>query len=833
MIANPRRAMRKMIRRALGLLVIVMAAAGLTLAAPDRVEAAASNVSTFAFKNSTSFGSGTNNWDMQQGYAGGTSTGCPSAIGNNWTCTFSSDTFTAGQSMAAGSATVSLYVNTNLATSTTGSTRWASATANSTSISVAKPSGVASGDLMVAGVNPRAPADTITAPAGWVLRRSGRNTHEQLAIFTKTYAGEAGPYVFSWTTSGRTAAGIVAFTNLDTTNPIHNDWYTASSSTFTTARSAPSITTSLPNAMILALWGVVAGATTAGTHPTVAGMSEALDIAAGNGGNFAGFVADYALQAATGATGVKSMTSTVSGAYVGATVALKPLTGTLTVQLLQNTTVIGSTTVAVGPGTALYTVHIPTTTSAFATGDRLKVRVIAPSTFNSQILFNSASQLSRLVTPTLGTADASLQWSYATAAATMGAPGLDPWTGVVIAGSNDNNLYSISETTGGLAFTNGPFLATAPIQGRPAMVPAAFRTPASTENITIASAQDGYVYAVDTGTGAQVWKSPLLGTKIQAGPTIWLQALKTLTICNHAVDMVIVATANTGDTTTNKVYALNASPNTISSSITANCNGQWRAPGDIMWTFQPGNMDIISSTPHVDYTNNAIWVTTRSKNGTQAALWKLNAANGVLIASWTTASLGDSDTTAASGIDSAPVASSDGSFIYVGTNGTSSARLAAIPGTATTSNTGAITFNIGGTTPAPCNCTGTGPVEGMPWPLGTDPVSTGTPDTIILTRSTTVHSINFTGAAFSANWTATLTGTPTLSAPVDDGMGHLYIGGSDGKVHQVDVATGTDQAQVPETAISGTMGDPTFNPNAGTVVIGGSDGHIYTFQTPF
>src|SRR5687768_15115589 len=125
MIAKRRLVTAKIFRRTVGSLILATVSA--CLVTPGRVEGAASNVTTFAFKNTTSFGSGTNNWDMQQGYADGTSTGCPSAIGNNWTCTFSSDTFATGQSMAAGSATVSLYVTTNLSTSTTGSTRWASA----------------------------------------------------------------------------------------------------------------------------------------------------------------------------------------------------------------------------------------------------------------------------------------------------------------------------------------------------------------------------------------------------------------------------------------------------------------------------------------------------------------------------------------------------------------------------------------------------------------------------------------------------------------------------------------------------------------------------------
>ena len=74
---------------------------------------------------------------------------------------------------------------------------------------------------------------------------------------------------------------------------------------------------------------------------------------------------------------------------------------------------------------------------------------------------------------------------------------------------------------------------------------------------------------------------------------------------------------------------------------------------------------------------------------------------------------------------------------------------------------------------------------------------------------------------------------PTVSAPVDDGAGHIYVGGSDGKVHQLDAATGLNEKMVPATGILGTLGDPTFNVDVNRIHVGASDGHVYTFTTPF
>jgi outer membrane protein assembly factor BamB len=396
-------------------------------------------------------------------------------------------------------------------------------------------------------------------------------------------------------------------------------------------------------------------------------------------------------------------------------------------------------------------------------------------------------------------------WSYATGAASMAPPALDPYSNLVVAGSNDNNLHGVNDSNGTLTFA--PFATGGPIQARPAVVPAQYSTAAV--NIGYVTSQDGNVYAVNTSTGLQVWKtSSPLGTTLQGGASAWLQAVQPLTFTGSVTqDVVFVGTSNTGDQTGNKVYALNGNT------------------GATVWTFAPGNMDIISSTPYVDFGHNTVWVTSRSKAGTQASVWKVNAANGALIASWNNTALGESDTSASAGIDASPSTNATGSFVYVGTNA---------------GNLKAIRVSDGSVfTHQPAS--GAGAIKGMPWSLWYNAVGAGAGETIIFTRNTTVHSVNFDGTTFTANWTKTLTGTPTLSAPLDDGANHLYIGGTttgpSGKVYQIDADTGNNEVSVPATAISGTMGDPTFNVdlNGGLnhIHVGASDGHVYTFATPF
>ena len=607
-------------------------------------------------------------------------------------------------------------------------------------------------------------------------------------------------------------------------------------------------------------------------------------------------------------------------------------------------------------------------------------------------------------------------WSYATTAASMAPPALDPWSNIVVSGSNDNRVHSMGDANGTMSAGFTPFTTGGPIQARPTILPAGYS--ATGVNIGYVASQDGFVYAINTGTGAQVWQSPSLAANnmLQGGAAVWLQALKSLSVCGVTPDVVFVGTRNTGTTSANKVYALNGGNTTVTATAGGNCTSGSVAPGGILWTYTGGgtnpNMDIISSTPYPDFINNVVWVTSRGAGGTtQPSVWKLNATNGTLASGTATWNLGD--------VDSSPVPNADGSFIYVGTNAgtlqaikvstggvspytpvTGTGAVVSLPwplsyspigqattiahvnsasgtgitttcamslGAVTAGNTAVVVVGMrtttasvsaitdsagsiytyrtavnGGTTArleiwsatvastaasnmvtvtlgsslsvcavgqysgvgavglaATAQNTTAGPsisvatqdannwvVAGFSIANGTVPtasangnlrqtMSTGggasnqsgglcdntratpgsvgctlghtavqwaaaalelrgvTTDTIIFTQGTYVQSVDFNGSTFMKNWTVQLTGTPTVSAPVDDGAGHLYIGGSDGKVHQVDIATGTDQKQAPTTAISGTFGDPTFNWDISSIHVGATDGHIYTLTVPF
>src|SRR5712691_8171551 len=143
-------------------------------------------------------------------------------------------------------------------------------------------------------------------------------------------------------------------------------------------------------------------------------------------------------------------------------------------------------------------------------------------------------------------------------------------------------------------------------------------------------------------------------------------------------------------------------------------------------------MDIISSTPFVDFTNNTVWVTSRSNAAAQqASVWKFNAANGALITSFNNTTLSESDTSASAGIDSSPVPNADGAFVYVGTNAGNLKAIKVSDGT------------VSSHTPA----SGAGPIKGMPWPISYNTIGQTTSVVYVNSASTASNGVSTSCAA--------------------------------------------------------------------------------------
>jgi hypothetical protein len=356
-------------------------------------------------------------------------------------------------------------------------------------------------------------------------------------------------------------------------------------------------------------------------------------------------------------------------------------------------------------------------------------------------------------------------WSFVTQVTTLAAPGIDD-NYAVVWGDNNGKLYGANAGDGTLKYP----VFTSPtnsIQSRPSLIPASYSV--TGVNVAYVSALDGYVYAVNTGTGAQLWKStvPAVNNQLVGGPAIWLKAIQALAICGALTDVVFVGQRNTGTTTGNSVYALNGGTSNVTSNGVGNCNpSNPVVPGGYLWKFTGGgtnpNMDSIVSTPFVDYTNNVLWVTSNAASGVgQPSLWKFNVQNGLLANG--TAACGTGAATSCWNLghtDNPPSMSGDGSWIYVGTNcipagcATQAATLNAVQ-----ISTGTVkTYN-----PGTGGVNGTGNIRG-PYPLRW--TSFGTTSTIArVNNNITVQNTSQATCQVSLAMTAGNTAIVVVTAP--------------------------------------------------------------------
>lgn len=203
----------------------------------------------------------------------------------------------------------------------------------------------AAGDFMVAAIGVQPSTATVTAPAGWTLVSRINNagpTSNSLVIYRKfALAGEPASYL--WQLSGATAAvaGIQTFAGVDTTTPIDAQGGSATASSLT--HTAPSIVTTVENAMLVAHFTFASAATW--TPPPASGgdvvMGESYDVASQAAGA-AGQSLEGArvAHAAIGATATKTATASAN-ADAGAAhiLALRPSASTLDIALPAGTAV--------------------------------------------------------------------------------------------------------------------------------------------------------------------------------------------------------------------------------------------------------------------------------------------------------------------------------------------------------------------------------------------------------------------------------------------------------------------------------------------------------------
>jgi hypothetical protein len=409
-----------------------------------------------------------------------------------------------------------------------------------------------------------------------------------------------------------------------------------------------------------------------------------------------------------------------------------------------------------------------------------------------------------IATTTLTPGPAEKNWSYRTGAVTLSPPGLV--SGTIVAGSNDAKLHSMDAVDGARRYQPAGLVGTTggAITGRPPVIPAALTTgvdcdpgaPVVDCDISFVGDGNGDVFAFDVSNGLRVWSATVAaGGSIQGGAAVQLDIPSNagFTPSCAPCDLVFAGSRLTGDAVSNRVVALNA------------------ATGAVVWTFQPGNMDIIVSTPVVHYETNSVWVASLSNGGTQPSLWRINTSDGTLAQSY---SFGDiSNSPEFSQTRRAIYAVTDAGVLHVVRTDVASCdySLAAAAGTA-----------VGG------------PVAS--WQSATDDdiyfVTTNTMNKFHLTLvpftcgSDTLTDLNgsgWTNPALSNPSGAVVVPTPVVPSAL------VFVGDDTGRLRRIDPVTGAIAASR-DVELGSIIGEPAIDLVSNRILAGSSSGRIFSFN---
>ena len=198
-----------------------------------------------------------------------------------------------------------------------GSSNGSNPGGGSTSIVVNAPTGVVSGDVLVAIVSSYSSAnDTITGPTGWTRLATLKEGTNYVAVIDYKVAGGSEPTSYTWTTSAAYAlnADISAWAGVDNTTPI--DAHTEQDNTTASTNVAlPSTSPTNANDMWLALLAVNDNATITFNAPP-SGWTKAVADGFSNG-------IFYQLLSASGATGTATFSDNSAQTSVACSLTLK------------------------------------------------------------------------------------------------------------------------------------------------------------------------------------------------------------------------------------------------------------------------------------------------------------------------------------------------------------------------------------------------------------------------------------------------------------------------------------------------------------------------------
>ena len=194
---------------------------------------------------------------------------------------------------------------------------------NGSSVVINKPPGTAAGDLLIAAVATDGNrAATLTAPTGWtavdVSQQGGAVTFG--VWWKQAGASESGTYTFSWIGGAKAYGMVMRFTGHDPASPIN---VSATNGATSSAPTAPAVTTTVTDTMILRLGGFDDDDISVG-NPGLAGHTPITMDESSNGGNTASAGAGYLTQAALGDSGTSDFLLSASEQYRTVTLAIAP-----------------------------------------------------------------------------------------------------------------------------------------------------------------------------------------------------------------------------------------------------------------------------------------------------------------------------------------------------------------------------------------------------------------------------------------------------------------------------------------------------------------------------
>ncbi len=378
-----------------------------------------------------------------------------------------------------------------------------------------------------------------------------------------------------------------------------------------------------------------------------------------------------------------------------------------------------------------------------------------------------------------------VKWAYSTGASSMAPPGLRFFGGnaFVYAASNDNILHAVDGGENGGSWPSGwtPYLIGAPAQARPPVL--GFTVGSALQGVALLGSQNGSIHAVNADSGAPEWVETI-ATMVQAAPAGNFKGFDP-----GALDFVLVGTRNSS--AANALVALDVNTGLPQWSFTNSApqNGDGLGIG------------IISASASVHYATKRVFFASRARSGGSSdTVWAVDFAANPPQRLWSTP-IGN--------VDGSPVLV--GNVLYVGTN---SGELFALD---------AETGDVNWSRPL-----GNGAIKGFVFP------NFGTGDLFLSTNSK-IWSVSDDGGSSSVNlgWPVTDSDVPSPSTPiVIPGAGNVLVGGSDGRLYQLDTASPLPPASAVLGDGTAAVGVPSIDLLNSMVYVGTDQGVIYGVLLP-